>query len=96
MEVLRLGVESELQLPACATPTATWASNLVCDLYHGSQQRWILNPLGKARARTCILMDTSQIRFHCATTGTPFSPVPTLNYLKLKEFEETAEAGRSL
>ena len=25
----------------------------------------------KARDRTSILMDTSQIRFHCATIGTP-------------------------
>ena len=33
-----------------------------CDLHHSSQQRRI-NPLSKARDRTCILMDTSQIRF---------------------------------
>ena len=32
-------------------------------LYHSSQQHWILNPLSKARDQTCILMDTSQIRF---------------------------------
>ena len=32
-------------------------------LHHSSQQRWILNPLSKARDRTCILMDAGQIRF---------------------------------
>ena len=29
---------------------------------HSSQQRWILNPLGKARDQTCALLDTSQVR----------------------------------
>ena len=43
----------------------------VCDLHHSSWQRWVLNPLGKTRDRTCILMDTSQICFHCAMMGTP-------------------------
>ena len=33
----------------------------VCDLYHSSKQRWILNPLSEARDRTCVLMDASQI-----------------------------------
>ena len=37
------------------------------------QQRWILNPLSKARDRTCILMDPSPIRFCWATMGTPTS-----------------------
>ena len=31
---------------------------------------WIPNPLSKAREWTLILMDTSQISFHCATMGT--------------------------
>eukprot|EP00108_Taenia_solium_P005759 TsM_000076200 transcript=TsM_000076200 gene=TsM_000076200 len=35
----------------------------VCDLCHRSRQRQILNPLSKAGARTCILMDASQITF---------------------------------
>ena len=43
----------------------------VCDLDHSSQQRQILNPLREARDRTWNLMVPSQIRFHCATTGTP-------------------------
>ena len=36
-----------------------------------SQQRWIPDILNEARDRTCLLMDTSQIHFHCATMGTP-------------------------
>ena len=31
----------------------------------------ILNPLNEARDLTCILMDASQIHFHCAIMGTP-------------------------
>ena len=45
MEVPRPGVELELQLPA-ATATATWDPSHICELYHSSQQHWILNPLG--------------------------------------------------
>ena len=62
MEVLRLGVESELQLPAYATATATQDSSQVCDLHHSSWQCWILNPLIEARDSTSNLMVHSQIR----------------------------------
>ena len=70
-EVPRLGVESELQLPACTTATATRDPSCICNLHHSSQQCWILNPLSKARDQTYILTDASQIRFHWATMGTP-------------------------
>ena len=43
MEVPRLGVESELQLPAYATATAMPDLSCVCDLHHSSWQCWILN-----------------------------------------------------
>ena len=59
MEVPRLGVESELQVLAYTTVTATWDPSLVCDPYHSSWQPWILNPLSEARDQTLILMDTS-------------------------------------
>jgi len=49
MEVPRLRVESELQLPAYTTATATQDSSHICSLHHSSQQRQILNPLSKAR-----------------------------------------------
>ena len=48
MEVPRLGVQSELQLPAYTTATAMPDLSLVCDLHHSSWQCWILNPLSKA------------------------------------------------
>ena len=64
MEVPRLGVESELQLPAYTTATAGWDLSRICKLHHSSQQCWILNPLSKAWDQTCVLMDTSLIRFH--------------------------------
>ena len=43
----------------------------ICNLHHSSQQRWILNPLIKAKDRTRNLMVPSQLRFHCTTMGTP-------------------------
>ena len=47
MEVPRLGVELELQLPAyttaTATATATWDLSHICNLYHSSQ------PVSEAR-----------------------------------------------
>ena len=61
MEVPRLGVESELQLPAYTTATATWDLSHVWDLHHSSWQHWILNPLHEARDWTCILMDPSGV-----------------------------------
>ena len=50
---------SELQLPAYAT--AIPDASCVCDLHHGSWQRWILNPLSKAMDQTPILIDTGQV-----------------------------------
>ena len=52
----RLGVKLELQLPAyaTATTTATLDPSHVCDPWHSSQQRGILNPLSEARDRTHI------------------------------------------
>ena len=69
----QLGVESQLQLPAYTTGTATQDLIHVCHPHHSSQQHRISNPLNEARDRTHILKDTSQIHFHCATTGTPCS-----------------------
>ena len=64
MQVPRLGVESELYLMAYTTATSTPNPSRVCDLHYGSWQCQILNPPREARDRTCIFMDTSQIRFH--------------------------------
>ena len=46
IEVPRLRVESKLQLPACATATATWGANHICNVYHSSWQHWILTHQG--------------------------------------------------
>ena len=58
MEVPMLGIESELQLLAYATATATPDLSHVCNLHHSSQQRWIFNPLSEARDQTCIHVDS--------------------------------------
>ena len=73
MEVPRLGVELELQLPAYTTAIATPDPSGVYDLHHSSWQRQILNPLSEAWDGTGVLMDASQIRFCCARIGTHIS-----------------------
>ena len=70
IEVPRLGVESELQLPAYTTAT-TQDPSCVCYLHHSSWHRRILNPLSKARDHTCNLLVPSRICFCCTTTETP-------------------------
>ena len=67
MEVPRLEVPVELQLPAYTTATAVLDLSHVCDLQHSSQQHQILNPLREARDRTRILMGTSQMPYCWAT-----------------------------
>ena len=64
MEVPRIGVESELQLPAYTTATAMSGLSHFCKLQHSSWHYWILNPLSKAVDQTHILMDTSQVCYH--------------------------------
>ena len=62
MEVPRLGVKSELQLPAYAIATATQDPSHVCDgVHHSSWQYRILNPKSEARDQTCNLMVPSWI-----------------------------------
>ena len=61
----RLGIELDY-----ATATATQDLSCVCDLHHSSRQCRILNPLGKVRDRTFVLLDTSRVRYCWATTET--------------------------
>ena len=63
MEVLRLGVQSELLSLAYTTATATRDLSHICDLHHSSQQSQIINPLSEARDQACVLMDSNQIPF---------------------------------
>ena len=62
MEVPRPGIQSELKPPAYTRATATPDPSRVCDPNHSSRQRWIFNPLTKARDRTRNLMVPSRIR----------------------------------
>ena len=71
MEVPRQGVDSEPQLRAYTTATATRDLSRVCNLHHSSRQCQILNPLSEARDQICNLMVPSRIPFLCTTTGTP-------------------------
>ena len=61
MEVPRLRVESELQLPAYTTATATPDPSGVCDLHRSSWQWQILNPLSEARDQPRIPTDASRV-----------------------------------
>ena len=72
MEIARLGVRSELQLPAYLTATAIQDQSCICDpQHHSSWQHQILNPLSETRDRTRDAMDTSWVHFHCTTMGIP-------------------------
>ena len=55
MEVTRLGVKSELQLPASAEATATQDLSHIYDLHNSSWQGQILDPLIEARDPTTTL-----------------------------------------
>ena len=57
MEIPRLGVELELQLPAYSTATAAWDRSRFSHVHHSSWQCRILNSLSKDRDWTCVLMD---------------------------------------
>ena len=59
MEVPRVGVESELQLQAYTTATATPCQSHIFDLHSDLQQCQILNPLTEARDQTHILTETT-------------------------------------
>ena len=80
MEVRRLGVNSELQLPAYTTATAMQDLSHICDLHHSSRQCQILNRLSEARDQIRILMDASWVN-HRATTRTP-----QVSYFSMHQF----------
>ena len=61
IEFPRLGARSELQLLAYATAMAMPDPSHLCDLCHSGGNTKSFNLLSKARDRTLILMDTSQI-----------------------------------
>ena len=70
MEVPRLGVELELQMPAYATAIARGDPSCICKL-QSSQQSWTPDPLSKAKDLTHVLMGAGWIHFCCAIMGIP-------------------------
>ena len=72
VEIPRLWVKSELQLPAYMTATAMWDPSCTCDLCHSSQHCQILNPLSEYRDQTHILMYTSWICNLLSHSGNSF------------------------
>ena len=63
MEVPRIGLGLELQLPAYTTATATLGLGCIRNLHYSSQLR-ILNALSKTRDFTFVLVDTNQVHYH--------------------------------
>ena len=61
MEIPRLGVKLELQVPTYTTAPATRDLSCLCDLPCSLRQCLILNPLSKVRDQTRILMDTGRV-----------------------------------
>ena len=92
MEVPRLGVQSELPLPAYATDIAMPDLSHICSLHHSSWQCQILNPLREARDRSHILMDTRQVcnrNFPAAMFYPPQANIyPTLHSFTHKAMQE--------
>ena len=80
MEVPRLGIELELQLPA--TAMAMPDLSCICDLYHSSQQCQILNPLDWDQGLDHMLMDINQVCF-CQTTVETHGVLGLFNQRKL-------------
>ena len=64
MQVPRLGLKLELQLPTYTTATVILDLSHVCDVHHSLWKLQIFNPLSKARDQTHILMGTSQVCYH--------------------------------
>ena len=71
MEVPRLGIKLELQLPAYTRATATLDPSHICDVCCSLWQCQILNTTSEARNWTLILMDTSQVLNQLSHMGTP-------------------------
>ena len=71
VEVPRVGVQLEPQLPAYTTATATQDPSHVFHLHRSSQQCWLPDPLSRARGQTHILTDARQICLRRPTIAMP-------------------------
>ena len=93
MEILKLGVKSELHLLAYTTATATPDLSLVCNLHHSLRQCQILNPPIKAMDRTQILMDTNQFLNPLSRDRTPTLEFRGAGWSVLENFHQVKGAG---
>ena len=82
---------TQLQLLAYTTATATWDPNHICKLHHSSQQRQILNLLSKAGDRTCNLMAPSRVRFCCTKTRTLQNLIIVLSWSRIFSLSACAD-----
>ena len=94
MEVPRLGVESELQLPAYTTATAMQDPSCICNLHHSSQQRRNLNPLSEARDGTGILWMLVGFINRWATKGAPTVLILPMKRQRRMEWLPQGRLGR--
>ena len=82
MEVPRLRVELELQLPAYTTATVMLDPSCVCDLRYTFLRCQIFNLLSKARDQTGILPDTRRVLNPMSHNGNSMSFFLLLEYSK--------------
>ena len=94
MDVPRLGVESELQLPAYTTATATRNPSHICDLHHSSEQHWIPNRVIEARDQICILVDPSRVYFHNGNSLHSFQGRRLKLVARVEDLEWIGKGGR--
>ena len=85
MEVPRLRVKSELQMPACTTAAATPDLSFISNLRHSLQQCWILSILTGASYWTLLLRILVGFSTCWAMMGTPplqiFKPFSLINFI---------------
>ena len=76
MEVPRLGVNQSCIHRPMPQPQQRGAEPCrVCSLHHSSQQHRILNPLSKARDRTCNQSDSFPLRHNGNSSAGSFNPL---------------------
>ena len=83
MEVSRLGLNRICSCRPTPQPQQCQIWDASCDLHYRSWQCRILNPLSKAKDWTCILVDTSWVRYYWATMGTANKPILIYYYIDI-------------
>ena len=84
MAIPRLGVESELQLPATATATTLPDLSHICDLHCSLEQHQILNPLSETRDLTLVLLDASQVLNPLSHSGNSYQLILQYTFTEIQ------------